>query len=89
MTYKIGTKALSAILDAMKLICSPPIDSCLEYDPGSPVFSSQFHFPNLYIVVMVYPGYVHYDLPSCCVLLLSWFGNKLSIQYIMNLSSAN
>ena len=38
---------------------------------------------------MVYPCYVHYDLPSCCVLLLSWFGNKLSIQYIMNLSSAN
>ena len=27
MTYKIGTKALSAILDAMKLIRSPPIDS--------------------------------------------------------------
>ena len=34
MTYKIGTKALSAILDAMKLIRSPPIDSCLEYDPN-------------------------------------------------------
>ena len=34
MTYKIGTKALSAILDAMKLICSPPIDSCSEYDPN-------------------------------------------------------
>ena len=32
MTYKIGTKALSAILDAMKLIRSPPIDSCSEYD---------------------------------------------------------
>ena len=28
MTYKIGTKALSAILEAMKLIRSPPIDSC-------------------------------------------------------------
>ena len=26
MTYKIGTKALSAILDAMKLIRSPPVD---------------------------------------------------------------
>ena len=34
MTYKIGTKALSAILDAMKLICSPPVDSCSEYDPN-------------------------------------------------------
>ena len=34
MTYKIGTKALSAILDAMKLIRSPPVDSCLEYDPN-------------------------------------------------------
>ncbi len=33
MTYKIGTKALSAILDAMKLIRSPPVDSCSEYDP--------------------------------------------------------
>ena len=38
---------------------------------------------------MVYPIYVHYGLPSCCVLLLSGFGNKLSVQYIMNLSSAN
>ena len=53
------------------------------------IFSSQFHFPDLYIVVMVYPFDVHYDLPSWCMLLLSWFGNKLSIQYIMNLSSAN
>ena len=34
MTYKIGTKALSAILDAMKLICSSPVDSCSEYDPN-------------------------------------------------------
>ena len=34
MTYKIGTKALSAILDAMKLIHSPPVDSCSEYDPN-------------------------------------------------------
>ena len=34
MTYKIGTKALSAILDAMKLICSPSVDSCSEYDPN-------------------------------------------------------
>ena len=30
-TYKIGTKALSAILEAMKLVCSPPVDSCSEY----------------------------------------------------------
>ena len=34
MTYKIGTKALSAILDAMKPIRSPPVDSCPEYDPN-------------------------------------------------------
>ena len=33
MTYKIGTKALCAILDAMKLIRSPPVDSCSEYGP--------------------------------------------------------
>ena len=33
-TYKIGTKALSAILDAMKLTRSPPVDSCSEYDPN-------------------------------------------------------
>ena len=33
-TYKIGTKALSAILDAMRLIRSPPIDSWSEYDPN-------------------------------------------------------
>ena len=34
MTYKIGTKALSVILYAMKLIRSPPVDSCSEYDPN-------------------------------------------------------
>ena len=34
MTYKIGTKALRAILDAMKLIRSPPVDSFSEYDPN-------------------------------------------------------
>ena len=34
MTYKIGTKVLSAILDAMQLIHSPPVDSCLKYDPN-------------------------------------------------------
>ena len=34
ITYKIGTKALRAFLDAMKLIHSPPIDSCSEYDPN-------------------------------------------------------
>ena len=31
MTYKIGSKALSAILEAMKLVRSPPVDSCSEY----------------------------------------------------------
>ena len=35
MTYKIGTKALSAILDAMKRIRSPPADSYSEYDPNN------------------------------------------------------
>ena len=34
MTNKIGTKALSSIRDAMKLIRSPPTDSCSEYDPN-------------------------------------------------------
>ena len=34
VTNKIGTKALSAILDAMKLIRSPPADSCSVYDPN-------------------------------------------------------
>ena len=34
MTYKIGTKALSAILEAMKLVRSPPVDSCSEYHPN-------------------------------------------------------
>ena len=53
------------------------------------MFSSQFRFPNLFMVVMVYPYYLHYDLPTGSALSLSWFGNKLSIRYIMNLSSAN
>ena len=34
MTYKISTKALSAILEAMKLVRSPPVDSCSEYHPN-------------------------------------------------------
>ena len=34
MTHKIGTKALGAILDAMKFIRSPPVDSFSEYDPN-------------------------------------------------------
>ena len=34
MTYKTGSKALSAILDARKLIRSPLVDSCPEYDPN-------------------------------------------------------
>ena len=33
-TYKISTKVLSAILDAMKLIRSSLVDSCSEYDPN-------------------------------------------------------
>ena len=53
------------------------------------MFSSQFRFPDLFMVVMVYPYYLHYDLPTGSALSLSWFGNKLSIWYIMNLSSAN
>ena len=31
MAYKIATKALSAILEAMKLVRSPPVDSCSDY----------------------------------------------------------
>ena len=34
MTYKISTKALSAILEAMKLIRSPPVDACSECQPN-------------------------------------------------------
>ena len=47
------------------------------------MFSSQFHFLDLFMVVMVYPYYLHYDLPTGYALLLSWFGNKLSIRYII------
>ena len=32
---KPGIKGLSSILDAMKPTCSPPTDSCLEYDPNA------------------------------------------------------
>jgi hypothetical protein len=34
MANKLGIKGLSSILDAMKPTCSPPTDSCLEYDPN-------------------------------------------------------
>ena len=53
------------------------------------IYGGQFRLPDLFMVVMVYPYYLHYDLPTGSALTLSWFGNKLSIQYIMNLSSAN
>ena len=55
----------------------------------NPVFSSQFCFPDLFMVVMAYPYYLHQDLPTGFAFSLSWFDNKLSIRYIMNLSSAN
>ncbi len=41
MTYKISTKAMSAILEAMKLIRSPPVDSCSEYHPNDYSISSE------------------------------------------------
>ena len=34
MTKKHGIEALSSILDAMKRIHSPPVDSCSEYHPN-------------------------------------------------------
>ena len=34
LTYKIGTKELSAILDAMELIRSPHVETCSEYYPN-------------------------------------------------------
>ena len=35
MAVKLGIKGLKSSLDAMQCKCSPPIDSCSEYDPNS------------------------------------------------------
>ena len=34
MAVKLGINGLKSSLDAMKLIRSPPVDSCSEYDPN-------------------------------------------------------
>ena len=35
MAIKLGIKGLKSSLDAMQCKCSPPTDSCSEYDPNS------------------------------------------------------
>jgi len=78
MTYKIGTKALSAILDAMKLIRSPPVDSCSEYDPND--------YPNLEeskedglscspikVLVLIWQGLIDYAYRAYVVLHFFYF----------------
>ena len=35
MDVKLGIKGLKSSLDAMQCKCSPPTDSCSEYDPNS------------------------------------------------------
>ena len=35
MAFKPGIKGLKSSLDAMQCKCSPPIDSCSEYDPNN------------------------------------------------------
>ena len=35
MAVKLGIKGLKSSLDAMQCKCSPPTDSCSEYDPNS------------------------------------------------------
>ena len=35
MVVKLGIKGLKSSLDAMQCKCSPPTDSCSEYDPKS------------------------------------------------------
>ena len=35
MAVKLGIKGLNLSLDAMQCKCSPPTDSCSEYDPNS------------------------------------------------------
>ena len=35
MAVKLGIKGLKSSVDAMQCKCSPPTDSCSEYDPNS------------------------------------------------------
>ena len=35
MVVKLAIKGLRSSLDAMECTCSPPIDSCSEYDPNN------------------------------------------------------
>ena len=69
ITYKIGTKALSAILDAMKLIRSPPIDSCLEYDPNdySNLEESKadgLSFSPIKVPILIWQGFIDCKIPT-------------------------
>ena len=64
-TNKICTKALSAILDAMKLIRSPPIDSCSEYDPNdySDLEESKengLSYSPIKVHVLIWQGFIDY-----------------------------
>ena len=63
MNYKIGTKALSAILDAMKRIRSPPVDSCSKYDPNdySNLEESKAHgmyYSPIKVHVLIWQGFI-------------------------------
>ena len=58
MTYKIGTKALSAILDAMKLIRSPPIDSCSEYHPNEESKADGLSCSPIKVPVLIWQGFI-------------------------------
>ena len=62
-TYKIGTKALSAILDAMKLVRSPPIDSCSKYDPNDysdleELKEDGLSCPPIKVLVLIWQGFI-------------------------------
>ena len=71
MTYKIGTKALSAILDAMKLIRSPPVDSCSEYDPNDYSNLEESKADGLH--VLIWQGFIDCEYLAYVVLHFFYF----------------
>ena len=83
MTCKMGTKALSAILDAMKLIRFPPIDSCSEYDPNDYSNLEESKADGLScspikVPVLIWQGFINYAYLAYVILHFFYFAGPPS-----------
>ena len=79
MTYNTGTKALSAILEAMKLIRFPPVDSCSEYHPNDYSNLEESKADGLFcspikVPVLIWQGFIDCAYLPYVVLHFFYFG---------------